>query len=277
MPGTSWGASRASGGYVGQPEGMAGDPRRCRRDAAPLRSLQAPVPPPMMLPPMVLPMPVLPVSVLLPVPVALAAGGRRCAALRGGRPVPVPVPAPIPVPARPVGSARPSRGERGYRGRAAPPAPGRNVPARPDNVIYIAVQGGSAPPAPLPHRPRRRRRRSPARRPAQVRPRGTGMRRSGEHGRHRGTVGGAGPRGHAEGGGGTPAGAGRPGDTGWGVRHRTPGAVPCGDGGHGGKFGGEDEEPSGEPEPPVRPRRGVCRHPVSLGAALGKDGAGEWR
>lgn len=149
--------------------GMAGGPRRCRRGAALLRSLQVPVPPvllpvlPVLLP-MMLPMPVLPVSVLLPVPVALAAGGRRCAALRGGRPVPVPVPAPIPVPARPV---RPSRGERGYRGRAAPPAPGRNVPARPDNVIYIAVQGGSSPPAPLPHRPRRRRRRSPARRPAQ--------------------------------------------------------------------------------------------------------------
>lgn len=190
---------------MGWPGGMAGDPRRCRQGAAPLRSLQVPVPPalpPMTPPPMVLPTPVPPVSVLLvllPVPVALAAGGRRCAALRGGRPVPVPVPAPIPVPARPVGSARPSRGERGYRGRAAPPAPGRNVPARPDNVIYIAVQGGSAPPAPLPHRPRRRRRRSPARRPAQVRPRGTGMRRSGEHGRDRGTAGGAGPRGHAGG------------------------------------------------------------------------------
>lgn len=262
------------------PEGVAGDPRRRRRGAATLRSPQVPVPPmllPVMLPPTVLPLPVLPVSVLLvllPVPVALAAGGRRCAALRGGRPVPVPVPAPIPVPARPVGSARPSRGERGYRGRAAPPAPGRNVPARPDNVIYIAVQGGSAPPAPLPHRPRRRRRRSPARRPAQVRPRGTGMRRSGEHGRDRETAGGAGPRGHA---GGAPAGAARPGDTGWGVRHRTPGAVPGGDGRHGGKFSGEGEEPSVEPEPPFRPRRGVCCHPVSLGAAFRKDGAGEWR
>lgn len=206
-----WGASRASWGHVGWPGGMDGrGPPPVSAGAAPLRSLRVPVPPvppPVTLPPTVPPVPVPPVPVLLvlllPVPVALAAGGRRCAALRGGRPVPVPVPAPIPVPARPVGSARPSRGERGYRGRAAPPAPGRNVPARPDNVIYIAVQGGSAPPAPLPHRPRRRRRRSPARRPAQVRPRRAGMRRSGEHGRDRGTAGGAAPRGHAGAGGDT--------------------------------------------------------------------------
>lgn len=282
MPGTSWGACRASGGHVGWPGGMAGDPRRCRRGSAPLRSLQVPVPPallpvlpPMTLPPAVLPTPVLPV-LLLPVPVALAAGGRRCAALRGGRPVPVPVPAPIPVPARPVGSARPSRGERGYRGRAAPPAPGRNVPARPDNVIYIAVQGGSAPPAPLPHRPRRRRRRSPARRPAQVRPRGTGMRRSGEHGRDRGTSGrrrSPGTRGR-----GAPAGAARPGDSGWG------GAAPNTGRGAGGETVGTEESlvagvksPPGSLNPLSALRRGVCCHPASLGAALGKDGAGEWR
>lgn len=90
---------------MGWPGGMAEDPRRCRRGAAPLRSLQVPVPP-VLLPvlpallPMMLPTPVLPVSVLLPVPVALAAGGRRCAALRGGRPVPVPSP-----PVRPHGGS----------------------------------------------------------------------------------------------------------------------------------------------------------------------------